>query len=252
MRSSNPDDIRKRDLATLLSEACNTYVDEVLNHHKLHIRFTDDFINLHRHTDCRCALGKNIHCANLHIVQGILTARQDLVERYFTGKSLSEAQLCAMVEEYDTTLPPNHTRLDLSGQTVYIPPTFGCYFGKTEISLITHYAIEAFLFLEAIGEAEIESLFSCALKTPLRVSNNRQAAIFFDELSRKNIICREWQLVIDKNGLLMSSNGTKLTSNKLSSALSQSQSNDIKYRPRFAEMAKELQRISATDRNAIK
>lgn len=121
-----------------------------------------------------------------------------------------------------------------------------------EISLITQYAFEAFLFIGTIGEAEIEALFSCALKTPLRVSNNRKAAIFFDELSRKNLICREWQLVIDKNNLLVSSTGTKLTSNKLSSALSQSQGNDIKYRPKFAQMAKELQKISPTAKNENK
>lgn len=236
----------------LLSEVCNTYVDEVLNHHKLYTRFADDFINLHRHTNCRCALGKNIHCTNLHIVRGILTARQDLVERYFTGQPISDAQLLSMVEEYDTTLPPNRPCTVLSKQTDSAPPTFGCYFGKSEISLVTHCAIEAFLFLGAIKETDIEALFACSLETPLKVSNNRQAAIFFDELSRKNLICREWQSVIDRHGLLVSSNGTKLTSNKLSSALSQSQSNDIKYRPRFAEMAKELQRISATDKNAIK
>ncbi len=236
----------------LLSEACESYVDEVLNHHKLYTRFADDFINLHRHTNCRCALGKNIHCTNLHIVTGILTARQDLVKRYFTGQPISETQLCAMLEEYDTTLPPDLSRIRPSEQIVYAPPTFGCYFGKSEISLITHCVIEAFLFFGAISESEIESLFSCTLKTPLKVGNNRQAAIFFDELSRKNLICREWQLVIDKNGLLESSTGTKLTANKLSSALSQSQGNDIKYRPKFAEMAKQLQRISSTVKNAIK
>lgn len=236
----------------LLSEACNTYVDDVLYHHKLYTRFADDFINLHRHTNCWCALGKNIHCTNLHIVKGILRARQDLVERYFTGQPISDAQLLSMVEEYDTTFPPNRPYAGFSKQTDSAPPTFGCYFGKSEIGLITHCVIGAFLFLGAISEAEIESLFSCTLKTPLKVSNNRQVAIFFDELSRKNLICREWQSVIDSRGLLISSNGTKLTSNKLSSALSQSQNNDIKYRPRFAEMAKELQRISATDKNAIK
>lgn len=252
MHSGSPDDVRRRNLIKLLSEACNVYVDEVLNHHKLYIRFADDFINLHRHTNCQCALGKNIHSTNWHIVKGILTTRQDLVERYFTGQPVSNAQLISILEEYDTTLLPQQHHVISSEQFIYTPPTFGCYFGKSEISLITYCVIGAFLFSGTVSETEIESLFSCTLKTPLKVSNNRQVAIFFDELSRKNLICREWQLVIDRHGLLLSSNGTKLTSNKLSSALSQSQNNDIKYRPRFAEMAKELQRISTTDKNAIK
>ncbi len=231
MHSGSPEDVRRRNLIKLLSEACNVYADEVLNHHKLYIRFADDFINLHRYTNCQCALGKNIHSTNWHIVKGILTTRQDLVERYFTGQPVSNAQLISMLEEYDTTLLPQQHHVISSEQFIDAPPT---------------------LFSGTVSETEIESLFSCTLKTPLKVSNNRQVAIFFDELSRKNLICREWQLVIDRHGLLLSSNGTKLTSNKLSSALSQSQNNDIKYRPRFAEMAKELQRISTTDKNAIK
>lgn len=253
MRLGNSEDVRKRNLVMLLSEACRKYIDEVLEHNKLYTRFKDDFINLHRYTDCKCAMGKNAHLVNLHIVEGILSTRQDLVERYFVNKSPSQAQLCSMVEEYDTTIEPIQTYKLLSNRIGdVVPPAFGCYFGKMEISLITQYAFEAFLFIGTVGEAEIEALFSCALKTPLRVSNNRKAAIFFDELSRKNLICREWQLVIDKNSLLVSSTGTKLTSNKLSSALSQSQGNDIKYRPKFAQMAKELQKISPTAKNENK
>ena len=236
----------------LLSEAYKTYVDEVQTLHKLYVRFVDDFINSHHFTDCRCALGKNAHFMNLQIVKGILTTRQDLVEKYFAAKSPSAVQLCSMVEEYNTTMPPTHRFPSLSGYTNDIPPTFGCYFGKTEISLITQCAFEAFLFIGHCGEDEIEALFSCKLQTPLSVSNNRKAAIFFDELSRKDLICREWQMVIDKNGLLTSSSGSKLTSNKLSSALSQSRKNDVKYRPKFIEMAKQLQRIQTTAKNESK
>ncbi len=118
--------------------------------------------------------------------------------------------------------------------------------------ILSFFTGQQYLFIGGCSEAEIEALFSCSLQTPLQVRNNRMAAIFFDELSRKNLICREWQLVIDKNGLLESSTGTKLTANKLSSALSQSQGNDIKYRPKFAEMAKQLQIISSTDKNENK
>lgn len=252
MRLGNAEDVRRRNLAMLLSKTCRTYTNEVLERHKLYDRFADDFINLHRYTDCVCALGKNGHCTNLHIVEGILTTRKDLVIRYFVNKSLSLEQLETLVREYDTTVPPIQAYPRQSTRLDYAPPAFGCYFGQKEISLITHYAFEAFLFIGGCSEAEIEALFSCSLQTPLQVRNNRMAAIFFDELSRKNLICREWQLVIDKNGLLESSTGTKLTANKLSSALSQSQGNDIKYRPKFAEMAKQLQIISSTDKNENK
>ena len=185
-------------------------------------------------------------------LEGILTTRKDLVIRYFVSKSLSLEQLESLVREYDTTVPPIQAYSRQSTRLDDAPPVFGCYFGPKEISLITRYAFEAFLFTGDYGEAEIEALFSCSLQTPLQVRNNRMAAIFFDELSRKDLICREWQLVIDKNGLLESSTGTKLTANKLSSALSQSQGNDIKYRPKFAEMAKQLQIISSTAKNANK
>lgn len=252
MRLGNAEEVRGRNLATLLSKACRTYIGEVLERHRLYEHFADDFINLHRYTDCVCALGRNSHCANLHIIEGILTTRKDLVTRYFISKTPSRAEMEAMVREYDTTTPPAHTYPCRAIKPDDVPPAFGCYFGQEEISLISRYAFEADLFKEDCGEAEIEALFSCSLQMPLQVKNNRMAAVFFDELSRKNLICREWQMVIDRNGLLVSSNGSKLTSNKLSSALSQSQRNDVKYRPRFAEMAKELQRISATDKNENK
>lgn len=70
MRLGNAEDVRRRNLAMLLSKACRTYTNEVLERHKLYDRFADDFINLHRYTDCVCALGKNGHCTNLHIVEG--------------------------------------------------------------------------------------------------------------------------------------------------------------------------------------
>ena len=207
MRLGNAGDARRRNLAMLLSKACRTYINEVLERHKLYDHFTDDFINLHRYTDCVCALGKNSHCTNLHIVEGILTTRKDLVIRYFVNKSLSLEQLELLVREYDTTVPPIQAYSHQSTRLDDAPPAFGCYFGPKEISLITRYAFEAFLFTVDYGEAEIEALFSCSLQTPLQVRNNRMAAIFFDELSRKDLICREWQLVIDKNGLLESSTG---------------------------------------------
>lgn len=252
MRLGNAEDVRKQNLALLLSKACKTYISEVLEQHKLYSRYADDFINLHRYTDCMCASGKNSHCANLHIVEEILTTRKDLVTRYFVDKSPSMEQLESMVREYDTTLPQIQAYPRQSIRLDGVPPTFGCYFGQKEISLITQYAFEAFLFMGDCGEPEIEALFSCSLQTPLQVRNNRMAAIFFDELSRKDLICREWQLVIDKNGLLKSSTGSKLSASKLSSALSQSQGNDVKYRPKFAEMAKQLQKISSTAKNENK
>lgn len=191
-------------------------------------------------------LYKSAHC------RGYSYHKKGSGDTLLRDKSLSLEQLETLVREYDTTVPPIQAYPRQSTRLDYAPPAFGCYFGQKEISLITHYAFEAFLFIGGCSEAEIEALFSCSLQTPLQVRNNRMAAIFFDELSRKNLICREWQLVIDKNGLLESSTGTKLTANKLSSALSQSQGNDIKYRPKFAEMAKQLQIISSTDKNENK
>lgn len=140
MRLGNAEDVRRRNLAMLLSKACRTYTNEVLERHKLYDRFADDFINLHRYTDCVCALGKNGHCTNLHIVEGILTTRKDLVIRYFVNKALSLEQLETLVREYDTTVPPIQAYPRQSTRLDYAPPAFGCYFGQKEISLITHYA----------------------------------------------------------------------------------------------------------------
>lgn len=250
MRLGNAEEVRKANLTLLLTEACRRYIREVLEQHKLYDHFAEDFINLHRYTDCRCALGKNSHSTNIHIVRDILTTRKDLVESYFVSKSPLPEQMESMVRDYDTTTPPIRTSTRHSISSDIVRPTFGCCFGQKEISLITHYAYEAFLFQGNYGEPEIKALFYCSIQKPLQVRNNRLVAVFFDELSRKKLICREWQEVIEISGLLESSTGTKLTANKLSSALSQSHENDISYRPRFAELAKELQTILSTVANA--
>lgn len=249
MRLGNAEEARKAKLTRLLTEACRRYIREVGEQHKLYDHFADDFINLHRYTDCRCALGRNSHSTNLHIVKEILTTRKDLVYRYFVDESPSQEQMESMVRDYDTTTPPIRESPRHSIRSDIVLPTFRCYFDQKEISLITHYAYEAFLFKGNYGEPEIKALFSCSLQKPLQVRNNRVTAVFFDELSRKRLICREWQEVIEINYLLESSTGTKLTAHKLSSALSQSHDNDISYRPKFTELAKELHTILSTDVN---
>lgn len=43
MRLGNAEDVRKQNLALLLSKACKTYISEVLEQHKLYSRYADDF-----------------------------------------------------------------------------------------------------------------------------------------------------------------------------------------------------------------
>ena len=79
MRLGNAEDVRRRNLAMLLSKACRTYTSEVLERHKLYDRFADDFINLHV-IQLRMCVGQNNHCANLHIM-GVSLPQEDLVIR---------------------------------------------------------------------------------------------------------------------------------------------------------------------------
>lgn len=109
MRLGNDEEVRKANLTLLLTEACRRYIREVQEQHKLYDHFAEDFINLHRYTDCRCALGKNSHSTNIHIVRDILTTRKDLVESYFVSKSPLPEQMESMVRDYDTTTPPIRT-----------------------------------------------------------------------------------------------------------------------------------------------
>ena len=173
----------------------------------------------------------NEHKKNFHIMEELLTVRQDLVHRCFIKENLHYSDFLVMHREFNTTqqLPNSEKPIALGSSTTrsVSNPDFQCCFNSMQISLITHIANEVHLFSPDVSEAEVEALFACCLEHPLKSACNRRVAFFFDALCKYKLISTRWQHVIDKNGLILSSaNNTLLNNSKLSTALNEAKQND--------------------------
>lgn len=96
---------------------------------------------------------------------------------------------------------------------------FETHFVPAQIELLTRCINEVQMFSEVISEKTLNDIFTCNLSKPLKTRNNRLLVYFFSALDDRSLITRNWQLVIDKNRLFLSSRkGTPLTQTDLSSA----------------------------------
>lgn len=202
------------------------YKTEVIGVGKLYERYKDDFLNSHLYTDRLDAIGMNEHHRNYRIMESLLETRRDLVEKYFSRPEFSESAYHSMQHEFDTTLPaaPDFT-LHSHDRPQKAPGQVGgfqSYFTTTQISLITKFVNEACLFSGVVTDEDLEKLFHTKLTIPLKSANNRRVAVFFDALCENNLICRQWQQVVDANRLILSSaKDVPLKCSNLSTALNE-------------------------------
>lgn len=204
------------------------YHSEVIGNGKLYHRYVNDFLNSHTYTDRVDAVGVNEHKKNFHIMEELLTVRQDLVQRYFIKENLHYSDYLVMHREFNTTPTPERPIVvGLFPARPVSRPDFQCCFNSVQISLITNIANEVHLFSSEVSEAELKALFACCLEHPLKSACNRRVAFFFDALCKYKLISTRWQHVIDKNGLILSSaNNALLNNSKLSTALNEAKQND--------------------------
>lgn len=88
-----------------------------------------------------------------------------------------------------------------------------------QIEFLTNCLNEARVFTKSIATETFENILSCTLARPLKSSNNRLLVYFFSALDDRSLINRNWQAVIDKNRLFLSSGkNNPLTQTDLSSA----------------------------------
>ncbi|MDD2243290.1 MAG: hypothetical protein PHY69_01400 [Dysgonamonadaceae bacterium] len=96
---------------------------------------------------------------------------------------------------------------------------FETHFVPAQIELLTRCINEVQMFSEVISEKTLNDIISCTLSKPLKTRNNRLLVYFFSALDDRSLITRNWQSVIDKNRMFLSSRkGTPLTQTDLSSA----------------------------------
>lgn len=83
--------------------------------------------------------------------------------------------------------------------------TFEHQLNPAQINLLTECLNEVRMFPEGITSQTLENIFTCNLSQPLKARNNRLLVYFFSALDDRSLITRNWQSVIDKNRLFLSS-----------------------------------------------
>ncbi|HAC73532.1 hypothetical protein KCV26_06670 [Petrimonas sulfuriphila] len=135
---------------------------------------------------------------------------------YFSG-ILSSIYLTKYIAYLQSQLPQEQPAQVLSA--LETKSTFEAGFTLPQIKLLTQCVNEARIFTESITTETFENILSCTLARPLKSRNNRLLVYFFSALDDRSLINRNWQAVIDKNRLFLSSGkNNPLTQTDLSSA----------------------------------
>lgn len=213
---------------TLLSEAREFYIQDVIGDGKRYERYVDDFVNVHRYIDCDNTVCRNCHEMNIHIVRGLLTDFAHLIRQLFTAMDFSFEECMKLKRVYDTFVPsPPVVHRDYGQATKEHPLSFGCNFTPKQMIGITACANTYHLFcVSKVCTEDMEALFSCKEGFHIRVNNIRHVAILFDALLENSLIQPYWQSVLDKGRFLLSKDGKRfISASSLSSALSVIRSN---------------------------
>lgn len=135
---------------------------------------------------------------------------------YFSS-ILSSVYLTEYITYLQSQLPQEQPAQVLSA--LETKSTFEAHFTLPQIELLTQCVNEARVFTETITSETFENILSCTLALPLKSRNNRLLVYFFSALDDRSLINRNWQIVIDKNRMFLSSGkNSPLTQTDLSSA----------------------------------
>lgn len=191
-------------------------------------------------------------------MEEFLEEREDLVVIFFTKVDFEYHDYKALHHKFNTTEPPPNGQY-LHGKPPSILQTaqetkpkqdFQCYFDSTQLNLIARHANEVHLFSADVSEEDMRKLFSCQVSKQLKARSNRRVAFFFDMLCSKNLICKQWQSIIAKHKLILSSSTDKpLTTTKLSSATSDAKSTNASI---YEAIRKKVQEIADCGKNDSK
>lgn len=122
-------------------------------------------------------------------------------------------------EPSTTTPPPTEIEIEAEVEAKY---TFEANFSPMQVDILSNCINEARILTKKITNEILNDILSCTIKEPFKARNNRLLVYFFSTLDDHSLITRNWQSVIDKNNLFLSSGkGNPLKQSDLSSANSE-------------------------------
>ncbi len=216
-------------LVRLVFEARELYVSEVVVQKKTYLRYVNDLLNSIQHHDAYDARSKNEHTKNVQILAELLRKHQAFVKHHFSLEDFTVDTVREMIRRFnmgDVSPSPNNTGQSPSSSNKTAEQN-SCgvssrhHIPANIISLIVHCANEADLFVEGISTEYFASYYAGSLRTPPQARKNTEIVEFFDYLAAKGLIEANWQHVIDRDKLIMSSSGRSfLTKGVMASTLS--------------------------------
>lgn len=128
-----------------------------------------------------------------------------------------------MPTEEPSTPTPLPTEIETEAEVeVEAKYNFEANFSPMQIEILTKCINEARILTKEITSESLNYILSCTIKEPYKARNNRLLVYFFSTLDDHSLITRNWQSVIDKNALFLSSGkGNPLKQSDLSSANSE-------------------------------
>ena len=212
------------------------YSEEVITHRKSYHRFARDFSNSTRYHDNTDAWSKNEHRKNHCIVTELLLNQEKIVRKFFDRESTDDQKFIDLLNEFyicDLPHPPiqgNIAAETLCRESTDSNPQIDIIIDKEAISLIVRLANEVNLFKDVLNVDAITHDFETNDIKPLTSQNNARLVLVLDRLAVNNIIPYNWQSLIERKRLLVSSTGKKfLNKHDLASTLNRVKDMPLSY-----------------------
>jgi len=220
-----PPQTGKQGLFRLIEQAQDLYQAEVITRQKNYKRYVLDFIRSKQYHDATDAWSKNEHQKNYYTVVDLLSDHEKLVRRYFDREVFDENGISDLLNEfYSFGLSPTPVGISEEKSVNQNSPTSNntieSILNSETIGLIVQLANEVNLFKEVLDSDEINSHYTTNTLQPVTSANNTRLVLLLDRLASNGIISYNWQSVISKKRLVISSSGKKyLDQHDMSSTL---------------------------------
>ena len=204
-------------LIRLVLTAREQYTNEVVTQNKTYHRYCNDLLSSINYHDALDAYSKNEHAKNVQILTELLRKHQAFVKQYFVCDKFTDETVREMLQRFnqgDVSVPPTGTGQSPSASHNTAEQNSGGISSRHHIpsdivSLIVHCANEADLFVEELTPEHFASYYAGKRPTPLQANSNVEIVEFFDYLASKGMIEPNWQHVIDRDKLIISSSGRR-------------------------------------------
>lgn len=201
----------KDGLFRLVRLAHSIYTKEVVTRIKSYHRFVTDFINSTQYHDENDAWSKNEHQKNYRTIAELLTNHEKIVRRHFDCDVLNEQTITNLLGEFYTydLHELKVTDVSLTRSTNSQDCNIISLTDNNTLDLIVRLANEVNLFTEVLNVGEIIRKYQNNDFIPIISSNNTRLVLVLDRLAYHNIIPYNWQSLIERKKLILSSSLTK-------------------------------------------